>query len=524
MAAHPKASLPNRTGNPSALKGACGALNSSKDTMVLVDRPLGGFRGERAGREWCSLKYSCQSSSTEASGQSPRTPASLTSRAPRRCRVKLPLGLVGQGVRRLSLALAIAWMIGLLVATAPTLTPWPDAIFITDFSQFWTSAWIIRDGATPMLFDMNVQAAFTKRLILEAATTDTGRSLVFRDPYFYPPPLALLFVSLTILPLPWAFATWSIVSLLLFATAVALPLRSHPLRGTLAAAMLSYLGVIMTLREGQMNALLPLSLTLSMLALSRGQPFLGGVLIGLLWLKPQYAVLLPLVFLFKRRWRELGGMMVTGLALASLSFAMLGTSGMIAYFEVLRGVGRFHPSLYTWQEVMINWRALIMGLAPDLPETAGSALMLTAGAATGLLTLLAWRGDWDPESPIFPIQLLVTVLATIIATPHSHFYGTVLALAPVAAMMSRPVAPVLRPWIWYLLGLGYLLPLLRIFFQSVPPWWLAPYYFVAMLLLTLHVRKSNLTRLGASGAATRTPATVARLRSDHNMSGEPGTR
>ena len=288
----------------------------------------------------------------------------------------------------------------------------------------------------------------------------------------------------------------SALSLLAFIVAIAVPLAGRPHAKTLTMGMLSYLGVITTLREGQVNALLPLSLTLSMLAFSRGRRALGGALMGLLRLKPQYALLFPVVFLVKRRWRELAGMGTMGLGIAGLSLIMLGPGGMVSYMELLRSVDRFPPSPPTWEQFMVNWRAVIMGVAPGVQETVGSALMLAAGIMTALISLLAWRGDWDPASPSFPIRVLATTLATVIATPHSHFYGTVLMLAPIAAMMRSPVTAILPPWIWRYLGLGYLLPLLiYTYYWPAPPWWSVPYYFLTMLLLTMCIRYSDVANL-----------------------------
>ncbi len=399
--------------------------------------------------------------------------------------------LLREGRARLGLAVAAAWFIALVAATIPTLMPWPDGLFAADFSQFWTSALIIREGAGPGLFDMNMQTAFMEREEQRWATTEGGRAQGLRSPYFYPPPLALLFVPLTFLPIGWAYIAWWALSLMAFVAAIGLPLRGHPLGGFLTVGMLSYLGVIMSLREGQVHGLLALFLSLSLLAMAGGRPGLGGVLLGVLLLKPQFALLFPLVFVVKRRWRELAGMVATGVAVVILSLVLLQPTGMITYIQLLRGIGGFYPSVSTSGWAMVNWRALLAGLIPDAADATGSVLMLLAGTATALLMLLAWRGRWEPRSPRFPLQVLATVLATAIATPHSHFSGTALALAPLAMLIGRPDAGILRPWIWCLLALSYLLPVVIYLIWPAPKWLLAPFYLLAVLLLAVHTRPST---------------------------------
>ncbi len=423
-----------------------------------------------------------------------RREARLCAHTTPRARQELPPALVEtrhHRRERVILAVAAAWLAALLVAVVPTLMPWPDGLFATDFPQFYAAAWILRDGLGPSLFDMNVQAAFREKLKLVSAVTDVGRSVVFGNPYFYPPPLAVMFVPFALLPLPWAYLFWSALSLTAFVAAILLHLGNHSRRRLWTVGMLSYLGVIMTLREGQVHGLLTLALSLSLLALAGGRPGLGGVLLGLLWLKPQLALLFPVVFLAKRRWRELGGMAATGLVIAGLSLIVLGPEGMAGYVELLRRNSGFNPSPLTSAWAMVNWRALLAGLIPDATEASGSALTLLAATATTLLMLLAWRGRWEPASPRFPLQVLATVLATAIVTPHSHFSGTALALAPLAMLIGKPSAGTLRPWIWCLLALSYLLPTVIYLIWPAPKWLLAPYYLLAILLLVVHTRPST---------------------------------
>lgn len=400
----------------------------------------------------------------------------------------------------------VLWVIVVALAVSVWLRPWPDVLFRTDFVSFWTGGVLVREGVGPGLFDMERQRALQRGLRLELAATDAMRHADFYNPYHNPPPLALPFVPLTLLPMPWAYALWWAVSLSAFLVAFAVCLRGAPFGRTLAVGMLSFAGVGATLLEGQVNGLFALALAAGQLAMVGGNGPLGGALVGVLWLKPQYAWVFLVVFLAKRRWAEALGMAGAGLVVGAISMVMIGVSGLLSYLEVLRQIGEFHPpaSSLISPERMVNWRALLTILWQGVPGATGSLLVAVLGMGTALLSLLAWRGRWDPRSPRFPLQMLVAALAAVISSPHSHFHGTVLLLAPVALSFARPMkgVPLERGW-GPLLLLGYLLALVLFPFRQFS-WLLAPYFLALMVFLILRLRSTDFPlRTGSSGTTLR---------------------
>ncbi len=382
----------------------------------------------------------------------------------------------GRGLQRLALAAGTAWAI-LLVYAASSMQPWPDILFRTDFFSFWSAAAMIREGAGPALYDLGAQRVFQAELRMELATTEEMRAYQVFNPFPNPPPLGLVYVPLTLLPLPWGYALWFGLSLAVFLAAIALPLRGRTSGRSIAAMMLTFGGVTTTLLEGQPYSLMLLALGSAMLAMACGRPLLGGALLGLLWLKPQYAALFPLVFLAKGRWREMAGMAATGIAVAVTSLAMVGPEGLARYLVMTRQVGAIDfPGVHP--QAMVNWRALLLNLWPGIPETSGSILVLALGTGTALLSLLVWRGHWDAASPSFPRQMLATVSAALIASPHSHFQGTVLLLAPLA--MIAPIKGEHIAWAWRpLLAIGYLLAVVAALYTQLR-WLMGPYLALAM--------------------------------------------
>ena len=389
--------------------------------------------------------------------------------------------------RLLSAGLATTWVLVLLFAFYLSVRPWPDILLHIDFSSYWMAASLLKEGAGASMFDMGRQYAFEIALRHQVGTTDFIRSDTGYNPYPNLPPLALLYVPLTVLPMPWAYAVCWIVNFAASLSAVAISLRGYPLGRTVAILMLSFVAVTTSLFEGQPYGLFLLDLAAALLLFRSGRPFWGGVLLGLFWLKPQYAAVFPLVFLLKGRWREIAGMAISGVIVAGASVLLVGVDGLVAYVRLLEGIGGFR---YQWVDpaAMINWRSLLLNLWPAIPSEVGSALVVGLGAATILVSLMVWRGEWDVSSPRFQFQVLVTIAATIIASPHSHIHGAIFLLPPLALALgeSRGQAWLSRWWVALLL-VGCALSF-AIWPFGAPRWIMMPYLVAAMGTLIVRCR------------------------------------
>ncbi|HEX2922863.1 MAG TPA: glycosyltransferase family 87 protein [Chloroflexota bacterium] len=326
------------------------------------------------------------------------------------------------------------------------LSPWPDSVFLTDFVAFRTAASIVREGDGTLLYDMGTQREYQRLLRGQEATTESVRDAGGFIPFHNPPVLALLLVPLASLPFSWGHLLWLLGTVVAFVLSATLPLGRSRCGPLAAVALLTFPGVADTLLWGQMVGLLALSLGSGMVALRNGKPFLGGLLLGLLWLKPQYAVGFPLLFLLKRRWRELAGVAVSAAVIAVASVAVIGQKGTVSYLDLMRGIGAFTPPAGSCvsPEMMVNWRALLLAVWPGIPDLTGSALVSILGFSTLLISLGAFIGPWAPRSPRFGTQMLALTLATLLASPHSHFHGLALLLPPAALLLGdqlRAAAP-----------------------------------------------------------------------------------
>ncbi|HEX2924335.1 MAG TPA: glycosyltransferase 87 family protein [Chloroflexota bacterium] len=390
---------------------------------------------------------------------------------------------------RLIALLVAVWLGESVFALSFVVRSWPDVVFSLDFTSFWSGASLLRDHVGSRLYDLDVQQAFQVALRHEQAVGSQIRELSGFMPYWNPPPLLLLFLPVSLLPTAWGYFAWLAVSVAAFALSVSVPLRGVSQGRSKAVVLLTYMGVAGTLLEGQVNGILLLAFSLGLLALVSGRCFLGGLLLGTLWLKPQYALL----FAFKGRWRETAGMISAGLLIGLTSLAMIGSDGVVRYLAALGQVGGYYaaPGSFASPESMVNWRALLLNLLPSLPEEAGSLMVWSLGIATALLSLLAWAGPWDAQSPQFPLRMLVTVAAILVASSHSHLHGTVLLLAPLTLVLARCEKLPVSSRLWHsLLVSGYVLALVAWVFRGFS-WLFVPYLVTFAAVLVFGLRTSD---------------------------------
>ena len=98
---------------------------------------------------------------------------------------------------------------------------WHGVASASDFVSFWTGASLVRQGAGSSLYDMKRQHEF--QIALRVDRFSSPRLVERLDPYHNPPPMALLFLPLTALPLSWAFLAWAALSVGGFVAAVFVP-------------------------------------------------------------------------------------------------------------------------------------------------------------------------------------------------------------------------------------------------------------------------------------------------------------
>ena len=161
-------------------------------------------------------------------------------------------------------------------------------------------------------------------------------------------------------------------------------------------------------------------------ALNR-KPFLSGLWLGGLLLKPQILILIVPVLLILRYWKPLMGFAVSSSIIFFSSLALSGINGMKGMIDLWTGYAGGMAT--NWPDRMINWRMVGVNLNALLNTQLGWVL-------TGLgvvLTMLAVH-FLVKNRPVYGSTQWVMVMlgvfsATLALTWHSH-YHMALALTP----------------------------------------------------------------------------------------------
>lgn len=255
----------------------------------------------------------------------------------------------------------------------------------------------------------------------------------------YPPVFYLLIAPFTLLPPLASFITWTASQVALALWIIGTLARRFPQhRGLVVATTMLFFPLSMDLFYGQIAVLLMFALYKAYRALEDGADFRAGVWCGLILIKPQYGIVLPLVLLYKRRWRAVAGLAAVGAFLAISSAILLGPSGIRSYLDLSHSYSGFRVVQSTVHpEVMISWRGVLVNFLPPVPEAVGEIATLALSAATVALLLIVWCGPWDARGPRFPMQMLASVIIMLLAAYHSHDHGATLLIVPALALAAR---------------------------------------------------------------------------------------
>lgn len=290
-------------------------------------------------------------------------------------------------------------------------------------------------------------------------TLSSGRAIPFRF-------VALLFVPLTSLTLAGAYVVWSGLNWVVLFGLVALWLVKKPgwswqERVLWGVGAVSFGPAYYNQWQGQVSLALTLALSLGWLQLSRGRELTAGVCLAWLFVKPQYAPLWPLLFLWKRRWRALAGFALGSVLLLSVSLLPVGPSGLLGWLGLVPGIPTLGAEYGVFPHTMYSWSGLASALS-------GGASVLSAGLApfsawlglcggTLALIALAWRGPWRSDESRQGGRYAVTIVASVLLSPHTNYQDLTMLL--VVGFLSwgmlrrqQGLQLPLAAWTWLFLG------------------------------------------------------------------------
>lgn len=231
----------------------------------------------------------------------------------------------------------------------------------------------------------------------------------------YPPHLLLFTWPLGFLPYLPAYAVWCALGFALYMVVAGGGERRFDRLLMLAVAP----AIVANILDGQ-NGFFTAALLIGGLSLLDRRPLISGMLFGLLTMKPQLGLLLPLMLALTARWRCIAAAGLTTLVLVGSTSLIFGADVWAAYFRnavplqqyvLAQGSGIYLPMMPT---AFMNAR--IAGLQPE------QAWALQAGVSLAAIAALTWT-FWRRRDPVLSIALFVT--ASFLVTPYAFNYDMV---------------------------------------------------------------------------------------------------
>jgi hypothetical protein len=283
---------------------------------------------------------------------------------------------------------------------------WPKA---SDYVSFWTAGRLALSGHPDLAYNI------ARHHAAEQAVGHVGGML----PFPYPPPFLAIIAPFALLPFGASFYLWVFATAALYGWA-ARHFAPLPYAFAMPAAYLNLL-------IGQ-NGFLTSGIFISGVTVIETNPWLAGTILGLMVLKPQLALLLPIAMLAGREWRVIAGAIVSTIALLVLGLILFGSRSYQAFFDILPHYVQFlRDNRLPWNEL-----ASPFALARFLGLQQSSALMVHSAVAfvAAALTARAWWLRLEERVPIL-------AAATLLMSPYSYTYDALLLIVPIGWMISN---------------------------------------------------------------------------------------
>lgn len=300
-----------------------------------------------------------------------------------------------------------------------------------DYCAYWSAAKIVNEQGYAEVYDLEKLAA-VQRSVHPASLPFGVRPIPYLPVFLIP------FQILSFLDPVSGYWIWFLINIVICIYYLRYFINqtvAQRIEKRLLLMILLSLPMFSNLYFGQINIWLMVGVGEHLKAALAGKPFQAGVWLGLLWLKPQFLVLIGLALLFQRSIKMLAGFALFSFMIIAASFLMLGLEGMqklaslwIGYTGELSAVDPF---------LMMNWRMVAENASQYFGTTVAWTVAALGILATLLLTILIWRRPIMPTSSSYAIALLGTMAATTLLTWHSHIFSAIILFAPLVYLAQK---------------------------------------------------------------------------------------
>ena len=328
-------------------------------------------------------------------------------------------------MQKIKLFLARWWFIWVLAAFLPlfiliALNNERHVDYLNNgFFTFWLSGRLQIIGAHPYATTEWVNAHHAN-----------GATWIPNKIFPYPLPLALLTTPLGLLPIGEAYILWVVLAQSLIAACILWMGSRSPTRNQQIYAGIILIFTVLNgniylgLMTGTFAALFLIFLTSSLFFMEKNRPFLAGIMLAGLALKPPFLVITALIalwLLFQRNWKALAGIVVGGLGLLFIGLIM-----DPQWVNKFLGAGEnlFNLRLGNQPTIISYTRLLCSGEMLCSYTTYGLIALILAG-------VFAWL-TWKNHARLSPHMAFSAAIALgVLLPPYIWSYDYTLLMIPI---------------------------------------------------------------------------------------------
>ncbi|CAJ0776289.1 hypothetical protein LMG19083_00141 [Ralstonia psammae] len=359
----------------------------------------------------------------------------------------------------------------------------------SDFSVFWGASHIALHEHPLHAYDIDKIMV----VINQYGTLEAGSERIL--PWLYPPTFLLLVLPLSLLPL------WPSYLLFMLATGGLYVKATIGLLGNKVDArqhawmsVVSSPAVFVTVLMGQ-NSMLTAGLAAAAVGWLDKRPVLAGVAIGLLAIKPQLALLFPVVLLVSRAWKTMASAAITAVLFSAASIAVCGWDTVPAFFQSAH-----------WAETNLvehggtAWYVMPTFLAAARAAGIGIKLAYAIQVSMAVLALFATAAVWRRTTDT-GLRVAALATATLLISPYVRAYELTWLVVAIAGYISHGVRFGLSSAERALLVAAWLLPVFEFTNPLLHLPQVGPFFLVTMMAMVVY-RTLTHARVHTAGHAT----------------------
>ena len=333
----------------------------------------------------------------------------------------------------------------------------------TDWMVFYTAARSFWQGQLGVLADGGRFTALLNQNFSHLLT----QPLSYR-PWIAPPHLLLVLLPFGLLSFAAAYVLFQLASAGALLASLRAGARDAKSAWAIGALAILCPAAALNVVDGQTGFFIA-ALLIGGFRLVEKRPIAAGILFGLLTVKPQYFVLVPIALIAARQWRALLATFVCALALAAASVALFGLEPWVLWLhKVMEGDPQWIEHGRLWGN-SIYACAIILG-APNGFASALQAAGLIAGAAA---VYAGFRRIRENE-----LKWALLLAMAFLVAPHSGPYEAMMPVVAGLLWLKHAKAPA-ELWRWLIVLAVWLVPLVS------PPAVSPPGRFVPLLFALL---------------------------------------